>query len=888
MKRIEKNDLFQVSQLTILICFTVFTGLLAGETFLMGWETWALLPIVTGLILSWVLHLQQRFTATARIWFCAAFIMFAVLFHGCHPTSVFDTVAVMAVVLTLCTMACMKSLITVLQLVYYVTLGYGLFAMYRSGEQFDSLIISRAVLHFAAITTISVVSRTTIDRWLATVEASHGEIEKLTDATERLNDFLANVSHETRTPINAIIGLTGICIDAEEDPERLENLDSVRKAGRRVAEQIGDILDFTEIDRGRLTNNYEDYMLSSVLNDLVAEIRPYKPKELELVIDVDPAIPSVMNSDIGKLRKILRHLIMNGLKYTQEGGVYVRLYAIPESYGVNLVIRVTDTGIGMTEEETERVFERYYQVDSGRTRKGGGLGLGMTIVRGFTTALGGFVTISSEPDVGTTVSVSLPQKVIAPASCMSLKAPEKLCLGAFLHLDKYADPNVREYYNMMIHNIVKGFGIQMHRVDNAANLEKLLQSVRLTHLFVSEEEYETAQAMIEKAAAQMVVVVVANQDFVLPADSRARIMEKPFYCFPVAAVLNADESEPVTDEVLRFDGVRALAVDDEPMNLTVAQNILRRYGITVTSANSGAEALELCRDREFDIVFMDHMMPGMDGIETMKRIRAGNLKCRSDVPVVALTANAVSTARETFLASGFDGFVSKPIELVELERVLRRVLPVSSAAIPAEQPQQTVTPPAEEDSAALIRRAAACGLDTASALTYCADDPDFYVMLLRQFIGETAEKLENMDAFLRENDLVNYEIIVHALKNTLKLIGADALSEQAKEMEFAAKAEDSALIAEKHGALADACRLLTSKLAAFLGEPEPAQEDGVTEFAPDETATGSEADDAVTEFEPAGAEDGVTESAPDGGGDADDTVIEFAPEDGEEDASEKP
>ena len=531
--------------------------------------------------------------------------------------------------------------------------------------------------------------------------------------------------------------------------------------------------------------------------------------------------------------------------------VAILITAFPESYGVNLVMRVTDTGIGMTEEETERIFERYYQADSGRTRQGGGLGLGMTIVRGFAAALGGFVTVSSEPDAGTTVSVSLPQRVVSPESCMSLKAPEKLCLGAFLHLDKYADPNVREYYNMMIHNIVKGFGIQMHRVDNAENLEKLLRSVRLTHLFVSEEEYKTAHAMIERAAEQMVVVVVANQDFVLPANSRARIMEKPFYCFPVAAVLNADESEPVTDEVLRFDGVRALAVDDEPMNLTVAQNILRRYGITVTAAHSGAEALELCRDREFDIIFMDHMMPGMDGIETMKRIRAGNLTCRSDVPIVALTANAVSTARETFLAVGFDGFVRTPIELVELERVLRRVLPGSDtadSALPAEAP---AAQPESDSISGMLTRAAACGLDTKSALKYCADDPEFYLGLLRQFIGETAQKLANMDRFLADSDLVNYEIIVHALKNTLKLIGADALSEQAREMEFAAKAEDAALIAEKHGALADTCRNLTAQLAEFLGAPAGEEDDAVTEFLPEDTDDGE-----VIEFAPTDGEEG--------------------------------
>ena len=746
--------------------------------------------------------------------------------------------------------------------------------MWQAGETFDSLMISRAVLHIAVITAVSVISRLTIDKWLKVMNASSEEIEKLTDATDRLNDFLANVSHETRTPINAIIGLSGICIDEEDDPEKMANLISVRDAGRRVADQIGDILDFTEIDRKNLTNNYEDYMLSSVLNDLVEEIRPFKPKELELVIDVDPAIPSVMNTDIGKLRKILRHLIMNGLKYTREGGVYVRLTTIPETYGVNLAIRVTDTGIGMTAEELERVFERYYQADSGRTRQSGGLGLGLTIVSGFTAALGGFLTVSSEPDKGTSVCVSLPQKVIEPSSCMSLAHPEKLCLGAFLHLDKYPDPNVREYYNIMIHHIVKGFGVQMHRVDNAANLKKLLSSVTLTHLFVSEEEYGAAADVIEEIAEKVIVVVVANNDFKLPAGSRARIMEKPFYCFPVAAVLNTDYSTPVSDETLFCPNVHALTVDDEPMNLIVAKNILRRYGMTVSTANSGMEAVEMCREQKYDIIFMDHMMPVMDGIETMKRIRANYAKERLDVPIVALTANAVSTAKETLISVGFDGFVSKPIELVELERVLRKLLPKSAFAESDASGQQTAALPAKQEKTPveipLSEQLHTYGLDMQNALKYCADDEELYLTRLLQFAEELPEKERNMQAFLSENDLYNYEIIIHAMKNTLKLIGSDALSERAKALEFAAKDNDSETVMSQHAPLMADCRSLADGIRSVCHTATP------DAAAPE----GGETSD-VMEFLPEGEDSGVTEFLPDGTGE--DIITEYEPFAGEED-----
>ena len=834
---IEKNDLFQSSQLTILVSYTVFSVILTFETFLMMWETWPLVPILIGVVASWMLHIRQTFTADHRVWIYSAFIMFTFFFYGSHRTSVFDTVSVMAVVLILYTMTGIKPLITFLQFLYYITLGYGLIQMGLDGEKFDSLIISRSVLHVAVITAISAISRKIISKWMQVLGSSHDEIEKLTDATDRLNDFLANVSHEIRTPINAVIGLTGICINEEEDPEKLENLQSVRNAGRRVAEQIGDILDFTEIDRGKLANNYEDYMLSSVLGDLVAEIRPYKPRELELVIDVDPAIPSVMNTDISKLKKILRHLIINGLKYTTEGGVYVRLYAIREDYGVNLLIKVTDTGIGMTQEETEKIFESYYQADSGRSRQSGGLGLGLTIVSGFAASLGGFMTVVSEPDKGTTVTVSLPQNVIESSSCMSLNEPEKLCLGAFLHLDKYSDPNVREYYNMMIHNIVVGFGIQMHRVDNVANLRKLLDSVRLTHLFVAEEEYTAAQELIEKLAKEITVVVVANNGFPLPEGSRARIMEKPFYCFPVAAVLNSRTLPGEGEKNIRCTGVRALVVDDEPMNLVVAKNILRRYGMTVTTAASGQESIDLCREQEFDIVFMDHMMPGMDGVATMKHIRAAKIRGRSDIPIVALTANAVSTAKEMFLSEGFDGFVSKPIELVELERVLKKVLPRSAVsddgeAAPEEEPaaeteaeepsaeatEDVTEAPAEES---VYDRLKAAGLDTEAGLGYCMDDGELYESLLIQFTEEAPEKRSAMIKYFEEGDLKNYAIFVHGLKSTSRMIGDAGLGSRAEALEHAAKEGRADFVAANHAEMLADYAALTEGICMALGIDPP-------------------------------------------------------------------
>ena len=806
MKNDDKNDNFQASHLMLLIGYSILAVILVVESFLMGWEKWALIPITIGMIFSWIFHIRQLLSTNARLWFYAILMMFSFFFYGIHQTSTFDLAVVMAGIMVLYTLTGKKALINFAVITYYLSMGYEITVMALSGEEFDSLVISRTVMHCLIIFLIGWFSKAIIDKWTQVLDKSKDEIVMLTDATNRLNDFLANVSHELRTPVNAVIGLTGICIDKEDKEDIRRDMIAVRNAGRKVAEQIGDILDYSEIDRKNIVVNNEDYMLSSILNDLVTEIREYKSKDVELIIDVDPSIPSVMNSDATKIKKILRALISNGLKYTHDGGVYVRISCEEQDYGVNLSIEVTDTGIGMSEEELERVYERFYQVDSGRARLGGGLGLGLSIVSGFVSLLGGFMIIKSKPDVGTTVHVSLPQTVVDASSCMSVNNPDKLCLGAFLHFEKFENPVVREYYNSMVLNIVNGLGIQMHRVDNTDNLKRLKESLPMTHLFVGEEEYCSDIELMEKLAKDMIVVVVANQDFTLPAKSNARILEKPFYCFPVTAILNTDINTRVKEGgKLRLNGVRALVVDDEPMNLVVGKSIFKRYGMVVSTATSGPESIDICREKQFDIIFMDHMMGGMDGVEAMKKIRGDVTGLDNNVPIVALTANAMSSAKQMFLSEGFDGFVSKPIEIEELERVLKQVLPKSllsfeyedeegNSYIGEEEKEETKEAIIKEpEKKTLAEKLEGSKIDVEAGLKYCLGDEEFYNTLLIQFANEASEKIPALMDFYEQKDWGNYEIIVHALKSTSKMIGAMDLSEEALKLEKAAKEK------KKHG-----------------------------------------------------------------------------------------
>ena len=855
MKAKKENELRALAHLAMVITVIGFSAVLILLNVMLGWEKWTIPLCVVAGVGCFFMHVLHRPLERQRIYIYSIILMVQMFYYSVNVDTLFDSTPVIAVCIILISMTQESVLTAACIIAGYAGMIYHLVAMQQTvGIDFTASNVIRGLWHLLLVAITAIIATRLVAAVGRLSEGYESKIKRLGEENKSAGDFLANVSHEIRTPINAVIGLTGVVMEQEQNPDLRRSLQSVADAGKRVAEQISDILDYSEIDMRKLAVNTEDYMLSSLLNDLVMELQLIKPKELELVIDVDPALPAVMRTDVSKLRKILWHLIANGLKYTKEGGVYVRISPIRQEYGMNLYIEVEDTGVGMTEAEMERVFERFYQGNSGRTRSTNGLGLGMAIVSGFTSALGGFFTISSTPGVGTRVHVSIPQEIRDMSECMSVRNRENLCLGAFLHFEKYQNPSVREYYNMMIKRMVQGLRLPMHRVETLENLEKLLSTISFTHLFVAEEEYMTNPALMEELSNKMVVILVANPGFPMQPGSKIRLLQKPFYCFPVISALNISSPDEIEEEGRMYcRGVKALVVDDEPMNLTVAIGILDRYGIEVTTAPSGQDAIALCKEQEFDIVFMDHMMPEMDGIEAMHRIRTEMEKERKMLPIVALTANAVSTAKEMFLNEGFDGFVSKPIELTELERVLKKVLPRAmvtyekAAPAPIMEATQTTMPTQQtvEDPYDPLSR---LGMEVEKGLHYCQGDADFFRTLLNQFGTDAKGKREEAATFYEKKDWKNYAIVVHALKSTSKMIGAISLSDQAKELEDAAKREQEAYIAEHHADMIRHYENVSEGILKWLGvEDGPQDGEEVLEFAPEENA---QAEEEVLEFAP--------------------------------------
>ena len=810
----QKIEIFRISHILILVIYTFFSIILIGESLLLGWEIWAIPLVIVGIGTSWWLHISQSIQEKTRLWFYAVLWMTEFFYYGIHITSMFDMSVIMAGIMMIFGMTGILRIVTFAQFTYYITYFYNLFVMISDPDTvWDTVTVTRIILHMVIILILGYFVRVIVHEWESASMVADNKILELKQATHRMDDFLVNVSHEIRTPVNAVIGLTTVLMEKKDrDKDDIKGLSAVNSAGHRIAEQIGDILDYTEIDMDKLVVTNETYMMESLLNDLVTDLSNTFPTDLELIIDVDAKLPRALSGDSVKIKKVMRHLIINGLKFTKAGGVYVHIYPQKRAYGINLCIEVKDTGSGMDKDEISHVFESFYQSDSGRSRSISGLGLGTSIVYGFVREMGGFLTIDSRVDMGTSVSVSIPQYVVDENNCMSVQNANDLCIASLLRYRAFTDPQIRAFYNDMVLNLAGGLNLAFYQAESTDNLRDLLKKYKLTHLFIGSEEYRAEPSFYERVARDTIVVVIADGDFEPRENSKVVIIRKPFYCFPVINVLDMDLNRPEPEKDSRrmiTPWVHALVVDDEPMNLIVAEGILKKYCMDVTIANSGMEAISLCKVHPYDIVFMDHMMPEMDGIEAMRKIKAirPNTVGKKETLFIALTANVISSARDMFISEGFDGFVAKPIEIIELERVLKRLLPGSAIQYVDEKimdrstskslytksddvpVKETVKEEKKEDPDGFdpLRKA---GLNVDEGISYSQNDPGFYEMILREYGTKASDKKKELCDFYEAKDWDNYTIRIHALKSTSKMIGAMDLFETAKDLEAASKEKD--------------------------------------------------------------------------------------------------
>lgn len=517
-------------------------------------------------------------------------------------------------------------------------------------------------------------------------QKEHQELlERAEEANRAKSDFLANMSHEIRTPMNAIMGMCELVLNEEDLSEDVrENCSNIHLSGRNLLGIINDLLDFSKIESGKMELVCEQYQLASMLNDVINMAMARKgEKNIEMIVDCDPNIPDKLYGDEIRIRQIIVNLLTNAIKFTHEGGVLFRIGARRESYGINLIITIKDSGIGIRKKNLNKIFQSFSQVDTKKNRAIEGTGLGLAISKQLVKRMGGTIHAESVYGEGTEFTVVIPQKVIVDEPIISITKKEKVRILCYIQFERFPHPFVQKYYRKLLEHMENDFQIFCQACATFAEMQKELNTGEgYTHLFVGRAEYVSEKEYFEQLEEIMSVTVVQERHDRVEVGGNMRNIYKPFYSLSVGNIINGEKlsfdagREKMKQGRFRAPKAKIMVVDDNTMNLKVALGLLKPYGMSILTAESGKEAIEMVKKNpDYHIIFMDHMMPGMDGVEATHEIRKLPGEYFKKVPIVALTANAVNGAREMFLEEGFQGFVTKPIEMSAMERTLRRLLP---------------------------------------------------------------------------------------------------------------------------------------------------------------------------------------------------------------------
>ena len=628
-------------------------------------------------------------------------------------------------------------------------------------------------------------------------------ISNLEYASRTKNDFLANMSHEIRTPMNAIVGMCELILRDEINENVRENCFNIQNSSRSLLTIINDILDFSKIEAGRIELIEETFNIASTINDVINMAMTRKgDKDIEIIVKVDPTIPKGLVGDELRIRQVIINLMTNAVKFTGKGCVVMKVTQSRHVYGINLNVSIKDTGIGISEENIEKLFTSFQQVDTKKNRSVEGTGLGLAISKRLIAQMGGFINVSSTYGEGSEFKFVIPLRVSNQEPFIHVNDAANVNIAVFLDREKYNHTETGREYMELVHELGKGFKVKFTMFDSVDKLKQGIEAGIYSHCFTAREEYLRYTEEFNEIGDMCQLAVVQDRLREIELPVHIKKVSKPFYALSFAAVMNNDrfimDMHGQRNFSARFVAPEAkiLIVDDNAINLKVAAGLMKPYNMKIITAISGPEAIEAVKSKDIDLIFMDHMMPEMDGVEAVKIIRGMQEKYYQEVPIIALTANAVNGAREMFLENGFNDFLPKPIETVMLDRMLRAWLPqqcvITTSTMVKNNKQQENMEVKEEKSQDTVL------VDYEKGIAYSGGDEEIYLEVLEVYYTSGKKYREELENCFTKQDWETYTVKIHALKSSSLSVGAVNLSNQAKEMELAGKAGKYDIIRNQH------------------------------------------------------------------------------------------
>ena len=766
---------FRGTSIIAVASFTIATIGLIGETIVMNWEHWALPVLFFSIIMVWLVHLNPSVSSHRKTFIISGVFYGVAFFHGIHPASIFDSS------LLICFIFLIFSLFDEIRVIW---IGIGVYAilifnqvwmMIDNDSSFDQLTVGRLLLHVAIIFLSSQICNASIKGRLATQSLHNANLESMDNINKSMEDFMANLSHNLRTPINAVTGLSNVLLEKETDGEKIEVLNSIMAAGHRLSDQVSDLLDHTELESGRVILDKETYRISSIVTDLISNLRSTGRTDLpEIIINISPSTPASLYGDHGRIKRVIWHMLQNSIHFTQRGAIYFNIYPVKTDYGINLSIDMTDTSDGFTEDMKDVIISDLYTKNPVRESSYGEIGLALSIIYGFVHSMGGFITMESKVGQGTRIHVSIPQEVVDPSPCLEFKDASHLSFAFYFHTEKFDHPMVRDYYDQFIAGMVRDLKTELKRAASILDLKEICRNEHPSHIFIGSDVYEEDIAFFEQITREVHVLVIADNQFAPRVGSHVSVIRKPLNTYHMIRAVNetkkTEATMPLSNKKVFFPGLRVLVVDDEELNLVVATGLFTRYKMRVDTAASGREALDKYNDTEYDVVFLDHMMPEMDGVETLKEMRRMEKNLDRETIITALTANAVSGAKEMFLSAGFDGFLAKPIDIPSFERMMCNLLPTY---VVANEPTKGAN--LSDDTNVF---------DRSSVLSYCLVDTDLAREICISYSIEASIIAEELETTFREDNYTAYAAKLRSIRDLSKIFGATELYELVKSLDY--------------------------------------------------------------------------------------------------------
>jgi len=599
------------------------------------------------------------------------------------------------------------------------------------------------------------------------------KVKQAEEANLSKNTFLANMSHEIRTPLNAIKGMSELMADRELSPIEREYISNIQKSSDELLALVNNLLDFANIESGKMEFSSTAYDMGSMINDICVGVnQKIAQKPISFILDISPTFPHLLKGDPQRVTQILENILDNAVKFTASGTIYMGVRWEEKEDQACIYMDITDTGSGIKESDLKKIFDAFSQADMHRNRRAEGTGLGLSIVKRLVDSMNGDLHIVSRENEGTTVKIEIMQEIVDSAPFVAVSA--NLDTKVFVY-----EPN-RTYCDNLIKTL-KSLGVTPVKFQNLdyayEDLKEAGSGIVLYDSFRGADFFEPLKDEFKDFSFVSMFSNFSN----LNRQKGIIYAQRPVTILSLVGFINKENKEELVEEnneIFSAIDAKVMIVDDNETNLRVAEGFLLKYDVQIKSVTSGYDCIKELNNDKYDIIFMDHMMPNLDGAETTQLIRKSEEGTNKHQTIIALTANAVKGAEEYLLSCGMDGFMSKPIDSVRLNSIMRTFIPKELQKVKVD------TYVVQEADEMIIGTA---NIDTEKGVSNMGGSKTTYLGILKTAYNEGLKQIKKAREYYESGDIKNYSITVHAVKSTMLGLGAGELSEMAKAHEFAGK-----------------------------------------------------------------------------------------------------